>query len=265
MKILAIMFTLFLTLNISAQFKISDIYIGGGYHDSKLNDLNSFLNLYPESSTIHFNKVDGFSHIDLGIITTFCGIKRFSIDIGIDYYFPLSREIDFVTFKEYDGPTYDDITSGEILAFRDTVVYPYGFKLQSYKISVLPSYKLIDYKWFSLDVGLGLVFYHTFLRQKGINVNATPTLWTTEAVSMSTNDFSFGWLGSINLCFRLNDHFYIDTQIKYQAGIVKNMAADYPSWYDPIDSNSNKVLYPITNVDIDFTGINYILRLRYKI
>jgi hypothetical protein len=265
MKVSIILFTLILTLNLSAQFKISGVYIGGGYLDSKLHNLNASLFSYPDNSVIQFKEVKGFNNIEIGLITTFKRFDNFSIDFRANYLLPLSQKLEIQTFKSFSGLTYEEIISAEPLTFEDTVIYPYAYKLQTYTLSILPSYKVMNYKWFSSELGIGLIFYHTFLSQEGVKVNASPTLLTTDAISMSINDMTISWLGNVKLCFQISSHLFIDTQMTYQTGRIKNMANDYPYWYDSVNPDCNEGMYPITHVDIDFTGLNYTLKLRYKI
>lgn len=276
MKSLSLLIGFIIAINVSGQIKISDVYLSSGYLYSNPDGLNASLNsyhqyfrlpfqdnLYLYHSDIEFKQINGFTNFGIGTIVSFTKLHRLYFDFSFGFLYCPDQFRNATTYKTFDGiDSNDEVINGNMLYTGDSATYSYGYRMNTLTFNIIPTYKLVNLKWFSIDLGAGLVYYHTFIQQDGIEFYLTYSLWSTSDTSMKSNNGALSWQSHINFCFEVSKHIFIDTQIRYRFGKVKNLTNFQNDFFNHTDDIL--LLYPISNTDIDYSGLDFSLRCRYR-
>jgi hypothetical protein len=249
-------------LKASGQIKVSNLYLGIGYNDAKLAEFNDVLNPFPFDSIFHFKKLAGFYNINLGFMTSFGNISKFHLDFSMGYLLNSKQQADFIAYKEFAGLTYDSLTREFVLAFGDTGVYNYSFQINTIVLEVTPTYSILTNKAFFIELGFGPILYYSRLNQEGVKLTTSPTLWQTSQDQKVFTGWTISLQGSIDFGFRLVDGLFLDLTIKYRFGRVKEIGANN-TLFTTGSSLGEESIFPITKTTIDYSGLNYMLKLKY--
>lgn len=259
-KILLITFLFIQTLTF-CQIKISDSYFGMGYHFTKVDNFDNFINEligadigFPLDSFPQFDDLTGFANIGLGAYLSFSEIPKLQLDISIDYLFHKKEQEDYTTFKTYTGFS-PDIENNK-------TTYEYSYQLNNLILGLTPEYKILSQERMYISAGLGILAVYSFLKQSGIELSANLNEWSTNAKSENYSNFSLGWQAGLTFGFKATDKSSIDFSAKYKAWKIKDFGPE--STYKEIGfpENSKTTFYPISNTTMDLSGLN--LQLRYK-
>jgi hypothetical protein len=262
MKTFISIFLILIFLTASGQIKVSNLYLGLGYNDSKLTEFNDVLNPFPFDSIFHFHKLNGFNDISLGFMTSFSNISKFHIDFSMGYLFHSKQQADFMAYKEFKGLTYDSLTGEFILILGDTATYNYSFQINTIVLEITPTYSILTDKRFFIELGFGPILYYSRLNQEGVKIITSPTLWQTSQDKEVFTGWTISWQGSIDFGLKLVDGIFLDLMIKYRFGRVKGIGANN-TLFTIGSSLGEDSIFPITKTTIDYSGLNYMLKLKY--
>jgi hypothetical protein len=248
----------------NGQVRISNIYLGLGYQDSKLVELNNSVYNYDLYLSDHFYKVKGFNNIIAGFETKIKKRPRISFDLSVSYLFSFKQMNEFITFKEYTGFIIDPESGAWEMPPINTASYNFGFNINTYIIEFVPQYELMTREKTYLNFGVGPNFYFTSLKQKGINFETSLKRIRTEQSSRTYTKSSFSWLSNIEFGYNIFDNIFIELMIKYRFGVINGIGAKNTILYEGNVSNDSE-LYPITKTKIDYSGLNYMINLKYRL
>lgn len=244
------------------QVKISDSYLGIGYHFTKMDNFDNFYNEligadigFPLDSFPEFDELKGFTNIGLGTCLSFTEIPKLQLNISIDYLFHKKEQAEYTTFKTYNGFSPD--------IENDMETYEYSYQLNNLILGFTPEYRILTHERINISAGIGILGIYSSLKQSGIELSANTSEWVTNAKSENYSKFSLGWQAGLTFGLKITDKSNIDFSTKYKAWKIKDFGPTSVK-ETGIPNNSKTTFYPITKTTIDLSGLTLQLRYSYS-